>query len=286
MQKFLTVPAVLGVCAIGLTACGGSAHSGATTTVTVPAAPAAQTQPAAPAQPARTPAPATTPAPAAAPATARTSAQIFHGSGQQDIGTITVPADSTLSWNCPSCGNTNFIINNANSDPNYITTNALDQTHGVDTLSAGVYHTVVVDTTGGPWTVAIGTTAPPPPSSSSAVARTSSPDLSSAATPANAQPSSSGQGSASQCDANISVSQGECRFAENTFYEYWVHQGAPTFSVYSSVDQTSFPVTCTAGSEISCTASQGTSVQFSQRSIDAYTQTEADSFASSHNKGS
>ena len=282
MKKFLTVSAVLGACAIGLTACGGSTHSVATKTVTVPATPAAQTQPAAPAQPARTTAPATTPA----PATARTSTQFFHGSGQQDIGTITVPTDSTLSWNCPSCGNTNFIINNANSDPNYITTNALDQTQGVDTLAAGAYHTVVVDTTGGPWTVAIGRTAPPPPSSSSAAARTSSPDLSPAATPANAQPSSSSQGSSSQCDANISVSQGECQFAENTFYEYWVHQGAPTFSVYSPADHTSFPVTCTAGGEISCTASQGTSVQFSQSSIDAYTQTQADSYASSHNSGS
>jgi hypothetical protein len=89
--------------------------------------------------------------------------QVFHGSGQQALGTITVPADSTISWNCPGCGNTNFIINNAQSDDNHIPTNGLNQTQGVDPISAGTYHTVVIDTTGGPWTVAIGANAQPPP---------------------------------------------------------------------------------------------------------------------------
>ena len=104
-------------------------------------------------------------------------------------------------------------------------------------------------------------------------------------TPPESQPPSSGDGSFSQCDPNISVSQGECEFAENTFYEYWLHHGAPTFSVYSPPDNTSLAVTCIAGSQISCSTSQGTTVQFSQSSIDAYTQTNADSYASSHNTG-
>jgi hypothetical protein len=66
-----------------------------------------------------------------------------------------VPTDSTISWTCPGCGNDNFIINNAESDAGFIPTNGLDQTSGVDPISAGTYHTVVVDTTGGSWTVTI-----------------------------------------------------------------------------------------------------------------------------------
>lgn len=82
--------------------------------------------------------------------------QVFTGTGQQNLGTITVPEDATISWSCASCGNDNFIINNSDSDPDFIETNGLDQTHGVDPISAGTYHTVVVDTTSGPWTVTIG----------------------------------------------------------------------------------------------------------------------------------
>ncbi len=211
----------------------------------------------------------------AASTSAPTKPLIFHGTGQQDLGTITVPADTTISWNCPGCSNANFIINNAQSDGQSIPTNGLDQTQGVDPLAAGVYHTVVVDTTGGPWTIAIGSPAPPPGGASSAASQ--APDSS-------ASPASS-PGSFSQCDPNISVTNADCHFAENTFYEYWTHQGASSFSVYSPADQTSFDVSCTAGSEISCTTSQGATVQFSQSSIDAYTQSQADSYARSHNTG-
>jgi amino acid transporter len=87
--------------------------------------------------------------------TTASGAQVFTGSGQQNLGTITVPLDTTVSWTCDSCGSDNFIINNAASDDGMFTTNGLDQTSGVDPLSAGTYHTVVVDTTGGPWTVTI-----------------------------------------------------------------------------------------------------------------------------------
>ena len=51
--------------------------------------------------------------------------QKFHGDGQKNLGTILVPDDSTISWNCPSCENTNFIIHNASSDDGTIPTNAL-----------------------------------------------------------------------------------------------------------------------------------------------------------------
>lgn len=87
--------------------------------------------------------------------TSAAGAQVFTGSGQQNLGTITVPQDTTVSWTCDSCGSDNFIISDAASDDGMFTTNGLDQTSGVDPLSAGTYHTVVVDTTGGPWTVTI-----------------------------------------------------------------------------------------------------------------------------------
>jgi hypothetical protein len=257
--------------------CGGSK----TTTViesSTPGVPSASTSTGTAGTPAATTPADTTPTdsnPADTAAAARP--QVFHGSGQQNLGTITAPSDTTISWNCPSCGNTNFIINNAKSDANPIPTNGLDQTQGVDPLPAGVYHTVVVDTTGGPWTVAIGTTAQNPSRSNAGASQASG--LTSA------QPPSTNQGSFSQCDANVSVVNGECYFAENTFYEYWMHHGASTFSVYSPADRSPFTVTCSAGSEISCTATQGTTVQFSQSSIDAYTQSQADGYASSHNLG-
>jgi hypothetical protein len=86
-------------------------------------------------------------------ATAET--QTFHGSGQKNLGTITVPDHATVSWECESCKNTNFIIENAESDANLFPTNGLEQTQGVEPLSPGTYHTVVVETTAGPWTVTI-----------------------------------------------------------------------------------------------------------------------------------
>ena len=95
-------------------------------------------------------------APAPAPMPTPSGPQVFHGTGQKSLGTINVPTDTTISWSCPSCGNENFIINNANSDSGTISTNALNQTSGVDPISAGAYHTVVVDTTSGPWTVTVG----------------------------------------------------------------------------------------------------------------------------------
>ena len=101
---------------------------------------------------------ATTPAPAAGGVTSGggpAGTQHFAGANQQHLGTINVPTDSTISWTCPGCGGTDFIINNAQSDANAMPENGLDQTSGVDPLPAGTYNTVVVDTTGGSWTVTI-----------------------------------------------------------------------------------------------------------------------------------
>ncbi len=189
--------------------------------------------------------------------------QKFHGDGQKNLGTIVVPDDSTISWKCPSCGSTNFSIHNASSDDSNIPTNALNQTRGVDPISAGTYHTVVVDTTGGPWTVAIGGTAPSPTSgASSSSGSTQSP--------------SSPQGAYTPCDSNIAVSGGaDCGLAQNTFYEYWSHHGASTFSVYNPTAHSSSTVTCSTTDSIVCSTDQGGGVRFSQGSVDSYTQSQA-----------
>jgi hypothetical protein len=269
MKKFFAVPAVVGIAAIGLAACGGSTQSPATKTVTVPVAKAARAQPVAPAQTAPTaaaPAPATTPVPAPA------HAQVFNGTGQQNLGTINVPTDSTISWNCPTCGNTNFIINNAQSDANMITTNGLDQTQGVDTLPAGTYHTVVVDTAGGPWTVAIGTTAPPPPASGSASANTT-PTVSDAGTS-----QSSSNGSLTSCDQNISVnSVTSCPFADNVFKSYWQNyqangpQASAVVSASSPVTNKPYTMTCTSdGNTVTCTGGNDALVTFPISAVQAY----------------
>lgn len=81
--------------------------------------------------------------------------QTFHGTGQKDLGTITVPPDAVVSWECAACKNYNFIIENSESDPSFFPVNALGPTHGVEPVEAGVYHTVVVDTERGPWTIKI-----------------------------------------------------------------------------------------------------------------------------------
>lgn len=90
-----------------------------------------------------------------APSDSVPKVQRFHGTGQKNLGAITVPPNATVSWECASCKNTNFIINNAESDPNLFPTNGLDQTQGVEPLAEGVYHTVVVSTEAGPWVVKI-----------------------------------------------------------------------------------------------------------------------------------
>lgn len=208
------------------------------------------------------------------------SPQVFHGDGQQNLGTIVVGSDSTISWNCPGCGSTNFIIHNAQSDDNTIPTNGLDQVKGVDPIPAGTYHTVVVDTDGGPWTVAIGATAAAPTTGSSSPP----PNSQSPTSDATASAAPSGY---TQCDANVSAkaSTTDCQFAENVFYEYWAHSGASSFSVYSPSTGSSFDVQCVSSDPIVCTTNQDGAVSFSQSSINNYSQSQAAGYAASHNLG-
>jgi hypothetical protein len=85
----------------------------------------------------------------------------YTGEGQKNLGTITVPVSSTVSWSCLTCATAqegigaNFIIENASSDENKIGVNSLKESHGVTPIAAGTYHTVVVNTQAESWTVRI-----------------------------------------------------------------------------------------------------------------------------------
>lgn len=85
----------------------------------------------------------------------------YTGEGQQSLGTIVVPVSSTLTWECPSCATAqegigaNFIVENAGSDGKDLGVNGLKQTHGVSPIEPGRYHTVVVNTQAGAWTIHI-----------------------------------------------------------------------------------------------------------------------------------
>jgi hypothetical protein len=84
--------------------------------------------------------------------------QTFNGTGPKRLGTITVPSNATVSWECASCGGSGeklFSIENAESDPNSFSTFTYFHTHGVETVAEGVYHAVVVNSEAGPWTVKI-----------------------------------------------------------------------------------------------------------------------------------
>lgn len=102
-----------------------------------------------------------------------------------------------------------------------------------------------------------------------------SPSASSAGTPAGY----------TQCDQHIAAAAAttDCPFAENTFYEYWAHQGDSSFSVYSPNTGTSFSVHCSSnGGQVDCSTDQGGDVQFSQSSVDSYTSSQAASYAATH----
>jgi hypothetical protein len=79
----------------------------------------------------------------------------YSGAGGQNLGTIHVPVESTLTWECPSCTSDNFQIFNGASDSNEITVNALNQTSGKTHIDEGSYHDVLVNTEGESWTIHI-----------------------------------------------------------------------------------------------------------------------------------
>jgi hypothetical protein len=75
-------------------------------------------------------------------------------SSTENVGTINVEVESTLHWSCPGCAQSNFIINNSNSDSHQITVNALNETSGETVVDEGVYHDFEIEATG-EWTIKI-----------------------------------------------------------------------------------------------------------------------------------
>lgn len=160
-----------GFAAVLALAVAGCATAQTRTTVTVTGTQSAAQSASTPAVPAPT-------QPAAQP-------QTFSGVGTENVGTITVASDSTLSWSCPSCGSANYQILNSDVDSS-IAVNGLDETSGTTVIPAGTYHDVTVNTEGENWTFTITPgnstqtpqAAPPtvsPQTSTPAPARTSQP---------------------------------------------------------------------------------------------------------------
>jgi rubrerythrin len=79
----------------------------------------------------------------------------YSGTGGENIGTIHVPTDSILTWECPPCGSDNFIISNSPNDENQIDVNTLNRTSGETHVDEGTYHDVEVNTEGEEWTIHI-----------------------------------------------------------------------------------------------------------------------------------
>lgn len=91
-----------------------------------------------------------------------------------------------------------------------------------------------------------------------------------------------------RCDPNISTTPNvTCRFAENTFYEYYeATQGNPSqgamIRVWSPATQRYYMESCSAAaSVIDCLHGNGAEVRFSQRAVALYTPTQANAYARS-----
>jgi hypothetical protein len=90
------------------------------------------------------------------------------------------------------------------------------------------------------------------------------------------------------CDQNISAKAATttCRFAENTFYEYWDSGESFDVSVYSPAAGHYFDTTCTPGEGwIVCTTEDGGVVRFTQAAVDRYTPDEAKRYAAAADLG-
>lgn len=91
--------------------------------------------------------PASAPAPSAQPSGPTGgggNGNTFSGDGSQNLGTITVPADSTLYWQCDSCSSMD-ISSQTNGDGNSIAVSS-SATSGQTPISAGTYDNVQVST--------------------------------------------------------------------------------------------------------------------------------------------
>jgi hypothetical protein len=89
-----------------------------------------------------------TPAPAASAPSSGSGAQNFSGDGSENLGTINVPADSTMTWSEPGGNQTGFAVSSdVTSNDNLIN---FDQqgTSGKDAVSADTYTNVTVEADG------------------------------------------------------------------------------------------------------------------------------------------
>jgi hypothetical protein len=92
-----------------------------------------------------------TPQPAASAASAQPSGptggggegNTFTGSGSRNLGTITVPSDSTLYWECDGCSSFD-VSSQTNSDGNSISVSS-NASSGQSPVSAGTYDSVQVN---------------------------------------------------------------------------------------------------------------------------------------------
>lgn len=94
--------------------------------------------------------PAATPASSAAPDVPEPGP--FHGNGTENVGTIKVPNNTVLHWQCASCRGSNFIITNSFNDASEIAVNSLGPVSGQTVVDGGTYHDVQVIGDNG-WTI-------------------------------------------------------------------------------------------------------------------------------------
>jgi hypothetical protein len=87
-------------------------------------------------------------------ATAPAKPQLFTGNGSENLGTIVVPKDSTLTWNCGSCTQTGMeILANGQGLGNDIAV-MQTATSGKSAVTADTYRNVTVNADG-PFTITI-----------------------------------------------------------------------------------------------------------------------------------
>jgi rubrerythrin len=79
--------------------------------------------------------------------------KVLSGSASENVGTVNVETESTLTWTCEGCGESNFVIN-ASSGPTGVLVNSLKETSGHTVIDEGTYKNFEVEGTG-PWTVKI-----------------------------------------------------------------------------------------------------------------------------------
>lgn len=88
-----------------------------------------------------------------------------------------------------------------------------------------------------------------------------------------------------RCDANITVSDGTCAFANNAFWTYWT-QGQPmTMSVYDPDSGAYQETYCESSEQVDCITDSGIQVTFAQSAVDVYDQRQADRYAATHKVG-